>query len=89
MNLCVQGSNHAEKKPGPGGGLGTGARIEKRREDSEAVTECHPGSEGGKGGVYAVSPASALLGLLMCRWSYTILAKLAPAAGELFRMRHN
>jgi hypothetical protein len=26
-----------KKRPGPGGGLGTGARMDKRREDSEAV----------------------------------------------------
>jgi hypothetical protein len=32
-------------KRGPGGGLGTGAHMKKRREDSEADTECHPGIE--------------------------------------------
>ena len=54
----------AEKKPGPGGGLGTGARMDKRREDSEAaygVATRGLGKGQVKGGVDAVSPASAIL----------------------------
>jgi hypothetical protein len=53
-------AHRAQKKPGPGGGLGTGARMDKRREDSEAVHGVSPEDEGGAGHEEVVTPSLLL-----------------------------